>query len=112
MRKLAAALLLLAACGAPPAPAPEDEHVLRPVPDAPEAAVPFIERGDETFIKASAAQRAGDGAAALDLYRRARTSYMEGARACGGIIPAPLQERAMECVQRMASLQRQGRPAK
>jgi hypothetical protein len=108
VKTLAAALLLLASCSAPPAPAPEDEHVLRPIPDAPEAAVRFIERGDETFIKASAAQRAGDSASALDLYRRARTSYMEGARACGGFIPQPLQDRAMECVQRMAALQRRG----
>jgi len=112
MRQLAAALLLLASCGAPPAPTPEDEHVLRPVPDAPEAAVPFIERGDDTFIKASAAQRAGDSARALDLYRRARTSYMEGARACAGFIPPPLQERAMECVQRMATIKREARTSK
>ena len=109
MRKpLAAALLLLAACGAPPSAAtPEDERVLRPVPDAPDAARPHIERGDGTFVRASAAQRAGDDASALDLYRGARSSYLQAEALCSGFIPAPLIDRATECVKRMAALQRQ-----
>ena len=107
MRILAAALLLLASCGAPPVPSPEDERVLRPIPDAPEAARPHLERGDETFVRASAAQRGDDGAAALDLYRRARSSYLQAEALCGGFIPPPLIDRATECVNRIAALQRQ-----
>jgi hypothetical protein len=109
MRPLAAVLLLLASCAAPPAPAlsADEERVLRPVPDAPESARPLIERGDALFVRALTPHRAGDAPAALDLYGKARASYLEAETHCAGIIPPPLLDRVKECVYRIAALQRQ-----
>jgi hypothetical protein len=109
MNRLAAALLLLSACSAPP-PADltaDEERVLRPVPDAPEAARPLIDRGDAYFVRALGPHRAGDAPAALDLYGKARSSYLEAETHCGGFIPPPLLDRVKECVTRIAALQRQ-----
>jgi hypothetical protein len=104
MKPFAAVLLLLAACGAPPKPAlsPEDERVLRPVPDVPDGGVQsLIDRGDAYFVKAIA-----DPASALDNYARARASYLEAQTHFGGLVPPALLDRVKECVTRIAALQR------
>lgn len=112
MRRLAAVLLLLASCGSPPAPAEptaEESRLLRPIPDAPDAVRGLVERGDALFLRALSPHRQGDVDAALDLYSKARASYLEAQTHYPSLtpIPAPLLDRVRECVTRIAALQRQ-----
>ena len=111
MTRLAPLLLLLAACGAPPRPAltPDEERVLRPVPDAPGEICSFIDRGDEIFISAIPEK---DPQTALDLYGKARRSYLEAQSRYSALVPPPLIDRVRECVTRIAVLQRQFRAPK
>lgn len=103
MRGTAAVLLLLAACSAPPRPAlsPEDERILRPVPEAPEGVQALIDRGDALFVQAI-----GDPASALDSYARARSAYLQAQVHYAGLVPQPLLDRVNECVLRIAALRR------
>lgn len=119
---LAAAVAALAGCAgsarAPAALTPEEEHLLRPVPDAPEPVERLIEEGDRLFRDGVAPYRASDPAAgsgaasaipeALDLYRRARLSYVTAQSRYSGLQPVPpaLMERIRECVMRIATLER------
>lgn len=104
MSRLLPMLLLLAACGAPPRPAlsPEDERVLRPIPDPPEGVRKLVDRGDVLFVQAI-----GDRGSALELYGKARAAYLEAQTLYSGLIPAPLLDRVKACVHRIAQLQRE-----
>jgi len=109
-RLAAALLLLLASCGGPPQAAPTDDEVrlLRPIPDAPAPVRELVERGDGFFLQALAPHRGNDAAAALELYGRARSSYLEAQTHYRSPtpVPAPLLGRVRECVNRIAALQR------
>lgn len=118
MRRLAATLLLalsgveglLTACGSPPVTlTPEDERALRPVPDMSPEVRRLVDRGDALFIGALPPHRKGETMAALDLYMKARASYLEAQTHYASLtpVPAPLLDRVRECVTRIAVLQRQ-----
>ncbi len=109
MRPLAAVLLLLAACSssAPVTLTPEDERTLRPIPDMNPDVRRLVANGDGFFVDALAPHRKGETVAALDLYAKARASYLEAQTHYSGIVPQPLLDRVRECVIRIAALQRQ-----
>jgi hypothetical protein len=109
MRSLAAALLLLAACGSPPVPlTPEEEFVLRPIRDMAPNVRALVERGDAHFVDALTPHRKGETQTALDRYANARSAYLEAeTHYYSGQIPPPLLARVNECVTRIAALQRQ-----
>ena len=113
MRTLAILLLALggvgglAACSSTPATlSPEDERVLRPVPDMTPEVRPLVERGDALFVEALPPHHNGDTATALDRYSRARASYLEAQTHYSGLVPQPLLDRVKACVLRIAELQR------
>lgn len=116
MRPYVAALLLalsgvggiLAACGSTPATlSPEDERVLRPIPNMTPEVRALVERGDAIFVDAIPSHRGGDTATALDRYSKARASYLEAQTHYSGLVPQLLLDRVKECVTRIAELQRQ-----
>ncbi len=111
MTRLAAVLLLLASCSGPPpaTPTADEERVLRPIEKPPDAVRSLVERGDALFLRALAPHRQGDADAALDLYSKARASYLEAQTHYPSLtpLPAPLLDRVRECVTRIAALQRQ-----
>ena len=114
MRALGAGgLLLLAACGSGPAVdtshlTPEERHLLRPVPEAPDSAQRQVARGDEMFVRATTA---APESAAIDLYTRARACYVEAQAECGLMVPPAITERSRECLMRVVALQKQRRSA-
>jgi len=126
VRTLAAAslLILAASCGGSPEPfklTPEEEHLLRPVPEAPEKARRMVAHGDELFIQATAAYRrsnpeaggswATQNSMAVDLYTRARESYVAAQAESGLKVPPAILERSRECLTRVLELQKQRRAA-
>lgn len=107
MRAPAALLLLLAACGSPAKPtlSADEERILRPLPEPPDDAVRgLVDRGDGFFLRAIPEK---DPKAALELYGKARSSYLEAQTHYSGLVPPPLLDRVKECVNRIAALQRQ-----
>lgn len=103
MKVLPLVLLCLAACASPRPPlGPEDAHVLRPLSDPPDDVRRLVDRGDDFFVQAI-----GNPGAALDLYAKARASYLEAQTHYSGIVPAPLLDRVKACVTRIAALQRE-----
>lgn len=104
---LATLLVLLAACGSSRATlSPEDERVLRPVPDMTPAVRDLVERGDSYFVDALPPHHQGDTVTALDRYSKARASYLEAQTHYSGLVPQALLDRVKECVTRIAELQR------
>jgi hypothetical protein len=119
----AALLLLLAACSAPSSAhnvrlTPEEERVLRPLPNPPDRVRTLVEQGDEFFLKGIPSWRTADpetghdwptnAAAAKDYYARARTQYLtaQSEYASPSPVPPPLLDRVRECVMRLAALER------
>jgi hypothetical protein len=104
--RLAAVLLLLASCASPaPVELTEHEkHVLRPGADSEN-----VENGDAAFLEAVRAERSGDVDGALKSFATARTHYLKAQLGYPGLasVPAPLLDRVKECVTRIAALQRQ-----
>ena len=127
MRTLCATglLLLAASCGGGPPDirlTPEEQALLRPIPDAPEPVRRMVAHGDELFIQATPAYRrsnpdaGGDWATqnsmAVDLYTRARQSYIAAQAESGLMVPPAVSERARECLIRIVALQKQKRAAR
>ena len=128
MRSPAAVLLLvLAACSTPHRDkdfqfTPEEKQLLQPLPDkTPEKVRRMVEHGDELFAQATPAYRRADAesganwetrnAMALDLYTRARESYIAAQAESGLKVPPPILDRSKECLNRMVALQKMKRAA-
>ncbi len=128
MRTLAALLLLAAAsCSSPPTDkdfqfTPEERELLKPLPDkTPENVRKMVEHGDQLFKQATPAYRRADAesgpnwetrnAMALDLYTRARESYVAAQAESGLIVPQPILDRSRECLLRLVALQKMKRAA-
>jgi hypothetical protein len=128
--RTSAALLLLAlaaGCSSPPRDkdfqfTPEERELLQPLPETtPEAVRKMVEHGDDLFAQATPAYRRADPqsgpnwetrhAMALDLYTRARESYIAAQAESGLIVPPPILKRSRECLNRMVALQRMKRAA-
>ena len=111
MRRLPLVLLLLASCGSPPraTPTADEERILRPIPDATDDVRRLVDRGDALFLQALVPHRQSDVPAALELYSKARASYLEAQTHYPSLTPVPsaLLDRVRECVTRIAALQRQ-----
>ena len=98
---------------------PEERQVLRPIPDAPEKVRRMVEHGDELFIQATPAFRRSDpdsgpnwetrNAMAVDLYTRARESYVAAQAESGLKVPQAILDRSRECLTRVLALQRSRR---
>ena len=128
MRSSAAVLLLaLAACSSPHRDkdfqfTPEERQLLEPLPEkTPEKVRRMVEHGDELFAEATPAYRRSDAASgpnwetrnsmALELYTRARESYIAAQAESGLKVPPPILDRSKECLNRIVALQKMKRAA-
>jgi len=128
MKTAAAVLLLaLAACSSPPTDkefqfTPEERQLLQPLPDTtPEKVRKLVGHGDELFREATPAFRRADpdsgpnwearNAMAIELYARARESYIAAHAESGLKVPPPILERSKECLTRLLALQKLKRSA-
>lgn len=120
----ALAILALTACAGPSGArnvrlTPEEERILRPIPDPPDRVRRLVEQGDEMFLQGIPPYRRIDPesnpdwtsqvTSALDCYTRARSSYLaaQGEFPSPQPVPPPLLDRVRECVLRIAALQKQ-----
>ncbi len=101
---------------------PEEERILRPLGDPPDAVRRLVAEGDQKFLEGIPPFRRSDpetGAdwprevkVALDCYTRARESYLAAqGKYLPGPVPPPLLDRGNECVARIAVLLKRQRSA-
>jgi hypothetical protein len=121
----AALLLALLGCSSPPTDkdfqfTPEEKALLQPLPDTvPQKVRTMVQHGDDLFAQATPAFRRADAesgknwetrnAMALDLYTRARESYVAAQAESGLKVPQPILDRSKECLMRLVALQKMKR---
>lgn len=127
MRAAAASfLLLLASCAGSSAGnvrlTAEEERILRPLGDPPDAVRRLVAEGDQMFLKGIPPFRRSDpetgsdwtreAKVALDCYTQARESYLAAqGKYLPGPVPPPLLDRGNETVARIALLIKRQRSA-
>ena len=120
MRRLLALLLLVpAACASGSAGnvrlTPEEERILRPLGDPPDAVRRLVAEGDQKFLQGippfrrsdpeTGADWQGEAKAALDCFTKARESYLAAqGKYLPGPVPPPLLDRGNETLARIAVL--------